>query len=136
MTIKIKEKVYKVIKDLGYNITDNGDYVENFPWLMLKLQNDQVFFTPDTRYHRVVLALDIFSTYAGEKEILTIVSDITNHLQNLQTEMPELLYHYQRACKILDDKSTGPIRKHGIVNYEFILGEGLIEEEAPEDEVE
>jgi len=35
--------------------------------------------------------------------------------------------------KILDDKSTGPVRKHGILNYEFILGQGLIPETGDED---
>ena len=116
MVIKLKSQFYSLIKNLGYNITDNGQYVENFPWLMLRLT-------------------DIFSTYAGEKEILEIVNNISNALWEFQNNNPEILYAYQKMFKILDDKSTGPVKKHGVVNYEFLLGQGLIpEEEVPDDE--
>jgi hypothetical protein len=135
MLIDLKRKFYTLIRDLGYNITDSGDYVEQFPWLMLRLTNSQLLQSIDTTINRVVLTLDIFSTYSGEKEILEIVENINNQLQNFQNENPEILFAYQKMFKTLDDKATGPVRKHGIVNYEFILGQGLIpEEEEPEDE--
>jgi hypothetical protein len=41
MIINLKEKFYKLIKSLGYNITDNGRYVEDFPWLMLRLTDSE-----------------------------------------------------------------------------------------------
>lgn len=135
MVIKLKSQFYSLIKNLGYNITDNGQYVENFPWLMLRLTDNQFSRSQDVLKHRVVLTLDIFSTYAGEKEILEIVNNISNALWEFQNNNPEILYAYQKMFKILDDKSTGPVKKHGIVNYEFLLGQGLIpEEEVPSDE--
>jgi hypothetical protein len=27
--------------------------------------------------------------------------------------------------KILDDKATGPVRKHGVITYEFLMGYGI-----------
>ena len=41
------------------------------------------------------------------------------------------MFAYQKTLKILDDKSTGPVRKHGVVTYEFLLGYGI----APAEEV-
>lgn len=138
MLINLKKKFYLLIRDLGYNITDNGAYVENFPWLMLRLTNSQLLQSVDTSINRVVLTLDIFSTYAGEQEIMEIIENINNHLQSFQNENPEILFAYQKMFKILDDKATGPVRKHGVINYEFILGQGLIpgQEEEPEDEAD
>lgn len=134
MVINLKKKFYTLIHNLGYNITDNGAYVENFPWLMLRLTDSQFLQSIDTSINRVVLTLDVFSTYAGEQEIMEISENITNHLQSFQNENPEILFAYQKMFKILDDKATGPVRKHGVINYEFLLGQGLIpEEEAPDE---
>jgi hypothetical protein len=36
--------------------------------------------------------------------------------------------------RILDDKATGPVRKHGVVSYEFLLGEEDAREESEENE--
>lgn len=123
MLKRIKERFYSLVKGLNYNITDNGTYSENFPWLMLRLGNATKLNTFDLRVNAISLTLDIFSTYNGELEIIDIVEDITAHLNDLIKEMPELLYAYQKTFKILDDKSTGPVRKHGIVVYDFLLGQ-------------
>lgn len=123
MLKRIKERFYSLVKGLNYNITDNGTYSENFPWLMLRLGNATNLNTFDLRVNAISLTLDIFSTYNGELEIIDIVEDITAHLNDLIKEMPELLYAYQKTFKILDDKSTGPVRKHGIVVYDFLLGQ-------------
>ena len=131
MLKRIKERFYSLVKGLNYNITDNGTYSENFPWLMLRLGNATNLNTFNLRVNAVSLTLDIFSTYNGELEIIDIVEDITAHLNDLIKEMPELLYAYQKTFKILDDKSTGPVRKHGIVVYDFLLGQS--EREVPDD---
>lgn len=131
MLKRIKERFYSLVKGLNYNITDNGTYSENFPWLMLRLGNATNLNTFDLRVNAISLTLDIFSTYNGELEIIDIVEDITAHLNDLIKEMPELLYAYQKTFKILDDKSTGPVRKHGVVVYDFLLGQS--EREVPDD---
>ena len=79
------------------------------------------------------LVLDIFSKYPGEKEIIDIVENIGAHLNEVQENNPDVMFAYQKTLKILDDKSTGPVRKHGVVVYEFLLGYGVapVEEEVP-----
>lgn len=133
MIKKIKERFYSLIKDLEYNITDNGTYNEKFPWLMLRLGNATKLNSFDLKVDAVSLTLDIFSTYNGELEIIDIVENINNNLQSLVADMPELLYAYQKTFKILDDKSTGPVKKHGVVVFDFLLGQS--QKEVNEDDI-
>ena len=130
MISKVKTELYNLIKELGYNITDNGDFHEDFPWLMLKTSGATAFQTMDTAYTTIVFSLDIFSTYSGEKEILTIIDNITSHLNDLLKIDKSIIYIQQTSTKILGDKATGPVRKHGIVNYSVIVA-SHIGEEAP-----
>ena len=131
MISKVKTELYNLIKELGYNITDNGDFHEDFPWLMLKTSGATAFQTIDTAYTTIVFSLDIFSTYSGEKEILAIIDNITNHLNDLLKIDKSIIYIQQTSTKILGDKATGPVRKHGIVNYSVIVA-SPIGEEAPD----
>lgn len=130
MISKVKTELYNLIKELGYNITDNGDFHEDFPWLMLKTSGATAFQTMDTAYTTIVFSLDIFSTYSGEKEILAIIDNITSHLNDLLKIDKSIIYIQQTSTKILGDKATGPVRKHGIVNYSVIVA-SPIGEEAP-----
>ena len=131
MISKVKTELYNLIKELGYNITDNGDFHEDFPWLMLKTSGATAFQTMDTAYTTIVFSLDIFSTYSGEKEILAIIDNITSHLNDLLKIDKNITYIQQTSTKILGDKATGPVRKHGIVNYSVIVA-SPIGEEAPD----
>ena len=125
MLNKLKSQFYALLKELGYNVTDNAEYKENFPWLMLRTNGYTVFRTFNTNISNVTLTLDIFSTYRGEKEIIEIVENIESHLNELRQNNPEVLYCYQKTMKILDDKTTGPVRKHGVVTYDFLMGYGI-----------
>ena len=133
MVEKIKTKLCGLIKQLGYNITDNGAYVENFPWLMARLNGYNRIDTIDTRIEEIYITIDIFSKYKGEKEILTIVEDINNHLQEIRRDNAEIIYISQYDLKILDDNKTGPVKKHGVLTYQFILSSNLMEEDATDD---
>ena len=131
MLAKLKSQFYSLIKGLGYNITDNAEYKEQFPWLMLRTNGYRTMNSFNVNISSAVLVLDIFSTYSGEKEIIEIVENIGEHLKELQDNNPDIMFAYQKSLKILDDKSTGPVRKHGVVVYEFLLGYGI----APAEEV-
>lgn len=137
MLYKLKTQFYSLLKELGYNITDSAEYKENFPWLMLRTDGYTAFRSFSTNISNVTLTLDIFSTYCGEKEIIEIAEDIESHLSELRQDNPEVLYCYQKTMKILDDKSTGPVRKHGIITYEFLMGYGVgFDKEVPDDGTE
>lgn len=131
MLKNIKEQFYNLIKQLNYKVSDNGTYTEDFPWLILRLNNASALNTFDLKFNVISLNLDIFSNYNGELEIIDITENITNHLDELVKENPALLYAYQKSLKILDDKHTGPVRKHGIATYEFIMGQS--QKEVPDD---
>ena len=131
MLANLKSQFYSLIKGLGYNITDNAEYKEQFPWLMLRTNGYRTMNSFNVNISSAILVLDIFSTYSGEKEIIEIVENIGEHLKELQDNNPDIMFAYQKTLKILDDKSTGPVRKHGVVTYEFLLGYGI----APAEEV-
>lgn len=137
MLANLKTQFYSLIKGLGYNITDNAEYKEQFPWLMLRTNGYRTMNSFNVNISSAVLVLDIFSTYSGEKEIIEIVENIGEHLKELQDNNPDVMFAYQKTLKILDDKSTGPVRKHGVVVYEFLLGYGIAPvEEVPDVEPE
>lgn len=134
MLNKLKCQFYALLKELGYNITDSAEYVENFPWLMLRTNGYTAFRSFNTNISNIALTLDIFSSYPGEKEIIEIAENIESHLAKLRQDNPEVLYCYQKTMKILDDKATGPVRKHGIITYEFLMGYGVeLNKEVPDD---
>ena len=135
MLIDLKTKFYSLLTELGYNVTDNGDYVEKFPWLMLRTNGYKSAQAFNSELSSVLLVLDIFSSYAGEKEIIEIVENINQHLVDLRESDPDILYCYQKNVKILDDKSTGLVRKHGVVSYEFLLGQTFTEIKEEEEEI-
>lgn len=134
---KLKTQFYSLLKELGYNITDSAEYKENFPWLMLRTDGYTAFRSFSTNISNITLTLDIFSTYCGEKEIIEIAEDIESHLSELRRNNPEVLYCYQKTMKILDDKTTGPARKHGVITYEFLMGYGVgFDKEVPDNGTE
>ena len=125
MLTAIKEQFYNLLKSLGYKVTDNGTYKEDFPWLMLTTGNYQSSVSLDIRYDVITLKLDIFSTYNGEKEIIQISENIVNHLQELRKNNPDITAITQKKMTIIGDKETGPVRKHGILTYQFLVTSGL-----------
>ena len=132
MLTTVKTALYQLIKGLNYNISDNGAYRENFPWLMLRTSRQQVAQSFDVQYQVINLIIDIFSVYPGEKEIIDIAENITSNIQTLRLDLPEITYIEQSGLKILDDNTTGPVRKHGVLSYQFILTIGMKEVEENE----
>jgi hypothetical protein len=92
MVQKIKTDLCSLVRELGYNITDNGAYVENFPWLMVRLGGHNRANSLDLRMDSITLVIDIFSKYKGEKEILDIVENITNHIWELRNNNPDIMF--------------------------------------------
>lgn len=123
MLIDIKEKFYSLIKSLGYNITDNAQYKENFPWIMIRTNGFTHFKSYDIKHERVLLVLDIFSTYNGEKEIIEIIENINDNLEKLYENL-NIIHMEQKDLIILNDKESGPTRKHGVATYSFVMSSG------------
>ena len=124
---QVKQIFCDFIKELNYKITDNGTYQETFPWLMLRTGNITSSRTMNTRTDEYLLTLDIFSTYNGEKEILEIVEHINSNIFTMIENHPQIQFVELRNFKILDDKNTGPVRKHGVAVFAFLLSQSYEE---------
>ena len=117
----IKTKFCEFLRSLDYNVSDNGTHREEFPWLMLRVNDAKVLKTRDLDITDARLVIDIFSTYNGEKEILDIVDNINHHIKEFIGDFGFIQYAYMRSLRIIDDPETGPVRKHGIATFSFML---------------
>lgn len=130
MTQIIKKKVFKALKAANLNITDNGKYEEKFPWVILRLGNKQSAKYFDTRITTITFAIDIFSIYSGEQEILELEEKITPIMENVEDS--RIMGVSLSSFKILDDNSKGPVNKHGVLTYIFLLDTTLDQDQEEE----
>ncbi len=121
MLAATKQRFFQFIQELGYNVDDNGTYREQFPWLMLRMSDAQVAKSRDINITDIRIVVDIFSTYNGEKEILDIVDNINAHIREFIAAYPEIQFCFMRSLRIIDDKETGPVRKHGVATFSFMV---------------
>lgn len=128
MVSQVKTQLYQILKDLNYNVTDNpyGEETKSFPYVLLTLSNTRRDKRKNAYLFSIKLKIDIFSDYNGEKEILDMEEEIFNNIDKLY-ENEFVTYVRESAFRIIDDKSTGVLRKHGIINY-TIYSAGGIEE--------
>ena len=121
----LKEQLYILIKERGYNVKDNRVFDDNYPALILRLNNYMSANSFQLKAGIISFVIDIFSTYNGEQEIITVAEDLAEIIpSSIINNNPDVLYGYQKTLKILDDNSTGPVRKHGVLVYEFLVGRG------------
>ena len=132
MVSRIKTQLYDLITGLGYRVADNRNNQEALPWLLIRTGGHSRMDIFDLRYDIITINVDIFSGYSGEKEILDIAEDISNHLGEIRAQNETIMYAEQKTCKILDDNKTGPVRKHGFLSYRFLCSVGLKDKEAEE----
>lgn len=128
MVNEIKQQLVALLKSLGYNVGDGGQYKEEFPWLIVRTSGHNRYDTYDMRIEAISLTIDIFSAYTGEKEILEIIENIGNNIQQIKINNPSIQHILQHQCRIIGDKATGPVRKHGVITYTFNLASGTKEE--------
>ena len=133
MLEKLKTDFYCLLVELGFNISDNRNFEEgSSPWMMLRTNGYQRVQSFGLSASKITLVLDIFSQYNGEREIIKVIDKIAENLEPFILQHSEVLYCFQKTVKILDDKATGPVRKHGVVSYEFLMGINTPEEEEAE----
>jgi hypothetical protein len=133
MLEKLKTDFYAMLVKLGLNVSDNRSFEEGeSPWMMLRTNGYQRVQSFGLSASKITLVLDIFSQYNGEREIIKVIDKVASNLEPFILQHPEVLYCFQKTVKILDDKTTGPVRKHGVVSYEFLMGINTPEEEETE----
>lgn len=133
MLEKLKTDFYGMITELGFNVSDNRNFeIGGSPWLVLRTNGYERTHSLDLRTSKIILVLDIFSEYSGEREIIQAIDKIADNLEDFLAQHQEVIFCHQKTVKILDDKTTGPVRKHGVVSYEFLMGINTPEEEEAE----
>lgn len=126
----LKQQLYSILsEELEYNVMDNPYETEErtFPYLLLTLQDTQRERQKNNSIMKIRFKIDIFSSYSGEKEIIEMESAIYNAIQQLW-DNEYVTNIRQNAFRIIDDKSTGVVRKHGMITYTFTCGGGITED--------
>lgn len=121
MINKIKDKLFEVLSSNYENqIVDNAAAVEEgeYPRIQIRLSTVTRDKYQGTFQYTIRYQVHIFSDYDGEKEILNMESEIFDALEQFY-EIDGVTYVRESGFRILDDKSTGVFRKHGIISLTF-----------------
>ncbi len=121
MINKIKDKLFEVLSSNYENqIVDNAAAVEEgeYPRIQIRLSTVTRDKYKGTFQYTIRYQVHIFSDYDGEKEILNMESEIFDMLEQFY-EIDGVTYVRESGFRILDDKSTGVFRKHGIISLTF-----------------
>ena len=121
MINKIKDKLFEVLSSNYENqIVDNAAAVEegDYPRIQIRLSTVTRDKYQGTFQYTIRYQVHIFSNYDGEKEILNMESEIFDSLEQFY-EIDGVTYARESGFRILDDKSTGVFRKHGIISLTF-----------------
>lgn len=121
MINKIKDKLFEVLSSNYENqIVDNAAAVEegDYPRIQIRLSTVTRDKYQGTFQYTIRYQVHIFSDYDGEKEILNMESEIFDALEQFY-EIDGVTYVRESGFRILDDKSTGVFRKHGIISLTF-----------------
>lgn len=121
MINKIKDKLFEVLSSNYENqIVDNAAAVKEgkYPRIQIRLSTVTRDKYQGTFQYTIRYQVHIFSDYDGEKEILKMESEIFDALEQFY-EIDGVTYVRESGFRILDDKSTGVFRKHGIISLTF-----------------
>ena len=131
MISEIKTLFYNILaNELEYNVTDNPYNNEEkiFPYVFLTLQDTRRAKLKNSYLFAIKFKIDIFSSYNGEKEILDMEQAIFEKSDELY-ENEFVSYLEETGFRIIDDKSTGVVRKHGIITYTIYSTGGIEDNE-------
>lgn len=122
MLLEIKQEIFNMLQnELGYRVTDNPyqqELEEIFPTVFLTVSNaNRVNVKNNGFICNFTFKIDIFSEYNGEKEIILMEEDIAALLPDLMERFEYIIGVSEHSFKILDDKSTSVVRKHGVILY-------------------
>lgn len=122
MLLEIKQEIFNMLQnELGYRVTDNPyqqELEEIFPTVFLTVSNaNRVNVKNNGFICNFTFKIDIFSEYNGEKEIILMEEDIAALLPDLMERFEYIVGVSEHNFKILDDKSTSVVRKHGVILY-------------------
>ncbi len=120
--LNIKQMVYEIVTEQGLDVTDNPQTVkEVYPYGILRTITNTVNRQKNFSKRYWTLRLDVFSTYAGEKEILDTHNALESSINDLMLH-PDI-FKVDIGLTIMDDTEKGPVTKHGIITVEVVVME-------------
>lgn len=125
MVERLKQVFYTALSENNIDLRDTKNFAEVFPQVFLRTSNIKRVYYQGISAINVSFTLDLFSKYAGEKEILDLEQQISTIARNLVDTNDFIMGMGLRSCLIQDDDSTGINIKHGILIYDFVLAEVL-----------
>ena len=126
MLLEVKQEIFNMLQnELGYRVTDNPyqeTLEEIFPTVFFTLSNaNRVNVKNNGFICNFTFKIDIFSEYNGEKEIILMEEDIAALMPDLLQRFDYIVSVSENSFKILDDKSTAVVRKHGVISYSITV---------------
>lgn len=135
MVLELKKQFVLALRGAGIEVTDDGDLEAPFPQVRLSTNGKRTTKYLNTRVTAISFKFDIFSRYAGEKEILELEEKITEVAESMKDD--KIMGVEQVSLRIIGDNSKGPVSKHGIITYQFVLSttpdQEVKKEEEPDD---
>lgn len=122
----LKNFKHRVFQKLSTTLTisDNGNFEGEYPQIMLRVADYNRRHYLNTRMENISFTLDIFSLYSGEEEIIDLESKISELMAEVAKEDPKVMGWMLKTMKIMDNNNKGPVNKHGILTYQFMLAVG------------
>ena len=132
MLKELKKTIFVALTNAKFNVVDSWRFdEEEKPVLSLRLSNYSHTNYLDHNLGIANFVIDVFSDYPGEEEIMELEPKLTKVIMQVANDTPYIMGQMLKTMRIIDDKEQGPIQKHGIFVYTFILAEGeeIVEEE-------
>lgn len=125
MLKRLKQTLYKNLQDAGFNVSDSWFYEgnEDDTYILLRLSTFHKVNYHDHSAGIATFIVDIFSKYNGEEEIIDAEPRISEAMAQA-CEESYVMGQSLSNMKIIDDRVRGPLAKHGIMSYRFVLAEG------------
>ena len=113
--LDVKQKVYSSVMDANLPLEDSPVMNrKNYPYGLVRTVS--VVRSRYKNYYKAnwLLKIDLFSSYAGEKECLDWFDTLEQKVFSDLMDDDQITY-VQLSHDILDDKEQGPVTKHGII---------------------
>lgn len=128
---QLKTKLYSILADdLGYTVFDTtAKKGTACPWIRISTVGAlRVPYKLNDFQYIVDFRIEIFSDYNGESQILDMEKEIYEKMSKMY-EITGVSHVSGSTVKIIDDKTTGVIKKHGIISYQITCAGEEIENE-------
>lgn len=117
--MEIKRTVFNLLSEIGYEVIDNPGRLreeKEFPFLLCRTTRMETKIRNGLKETQYSFLVDIFSKYEGEKEVYEIYEKVAEQLDKLFNDA-SVIRVAELGVRVFDDKSLGPVLKHGLLTF-------------------